>query len=244
MTAHDPSSEVARLLSETAGVLLDFNGTLSDDEDLLAGLLAELAFEELGIALGPERYYAEFVGQTEEHMFRTLVTERGTIADPAEVHRLVGALVSKFNRRYLDRVSVDRRIPEAAEAFVREARARGKSIAVVTAASKDIVVPTLNRLDLLEPIDAVVALEDVEHSKPEPDCYLRALDLLGLSPEQALVFEDSRTGLSSAGAAGIRTVAVGDALSDAEREAFTPYAVPALHPTLFREAGAAIRAVR
>lgn len=114
-----------------------------------------------------------------------------------------------------------------------EARRRGKVIAVVTAASKDLVVPVLSRLGLLRAVTEIVALEDVARSKPAPDCYLRALDLLDISPEEAVVFEDSPTGLSAAQAAGVVAVAVGKPLTAADREAFTPYAVDALHPGIF-----------
>ncbi len=114
-----------------------------------------------------------------------------------------------------------------------EARRRGKVIAVVTAASKDLVVPVLSRLGLLRAVTEIVALEDVARSKPAPDCYLRALDLLDISPEEAVVFEDSPTGLSAAQAAGVTAVAVGSSLTAADRATFTPYAVDALEPSIF-----------
>jgi beta-phosphoglucomutase-like phosphatase (HAD superfamily) len=59
--------------------------------------------------------------------------------------------------------------------------------------------------------------------KPDPALYLRALDELGLAPDEALVFEDSPNGIAAARAASIRCVAVSNPvtarldLSDAER---------------------------
>ncbi|MEO8411218.1 MAG: HAD-IA family hydrolase, partial [Propionivibrio sp.] len=54
----------------------------------------------------------------------------------------------------------------------------------------------------------LVTSADVAQGKPHPECYLRALDLLGVSADQALVFEDAQAGLESGRAAGCRTIAV------------------------------------
>lgn len=216
--------DVERLLRSASALLLDFNGTLSDDEDLIAELVAEVAAEELGVGLGRERYFAELVGRTEEQMFRVLAGGGSSDAD-------IDRMVATFNRRYLDRVRAQRRITPAAEAFVREAHRRRLAIAVVTAASRTVVVPALSRLELLDAVDTVVALEDVEHSKPAPDCYLSALELLGFEAGSAVAFEDSRTGATAALAAGLPVVAVGPGargLAD-----LTPHAVDGLGPELF-----------
>ena len=55
--------------------------------------------------------------------------------------------------------------------------------------------------------DVVVAGDDVTHGKPHPEPYLKAAELLGVSPDECIAFEDSLTGLESAVAAG--TIAVG-----------------------------------
>jgi len=60
---------------------------------------------------------------------------------------------------------------------------------------------------------AIVSADDVLRSKPAPDPYLKALDLLtphvaGLEASRIVAIEDSRWGLQAARAAGMRTVAV------------------------------------
>ena len=49
---------------------------------------------------------------------------------------------------------------------------------------------------------------DVENTKPAPDSYLIACDKSGVDPAQALVIEDSPTGLRAATAAGCQTIAI------------------------------------
>ncbi len=55
---------------------------------------------------------------------------------------------------------------------------------------------------------AVVSGEQVERPKPHPDIYLRAAELLGVSPGNCIVFEDSPVGVSAGLAAGARVVGV------------------------------------
>ena len=55
---------------------------------------------------------------------------------------------------------------------------------------------------------SVVTGDRVTHGKPHPEPYLTALADLGIGPRGAVVLEDSPTGLASAEAAGLPTVAV------------------------------------
>ena len=60
---------------------------------------------------------------------------------------------------------------------------------------------------------AIVAREDVERHKPNPDPFLKAADLLGVAPEHCLALEDSHNGVRAAHAAGMMTVMVPDLLA-------------------------------
>lgn len=56
--------------------------------------------------------------------------------------------------------------------------------------------------------DVIVAGDDVTHSKPHPEPYLRATQLLEVSPAECVALEDSPPGLASAIAAGVTTIGV------------------------------------
>jgi beta-phosphoglucomutase-like phosphatase (HAD superfamily) len=57
-----------------------------------------------------------------------------------------------------------------------------------------------------EVFDVIAAGDEVAAKKPAPDVFLLALQRLGVAPAAALAFEDSRNGLRSALAAGLRVV--------------------------------------
>jgi sugar-phosphatase len=55
-----------------------------------------------------------------------------------------------------------------------------------------------------------VTAEDVSRSKPDPEGFLRAAELLGVEPADCIVFEDSETGIAAALAAGMTVIGVGE----------------------------------
>ncbi len=56
--------------------------------------------------------------------------------------------------------------------------------------------------------DGLVCGDEVTHGKPHPEAYLRAAEMVGFAPEETLAIEDSRTGTTSAEAAGCRVLVV------------------------------------
>ncbi|MBE9227406.1 HAD-IA family hydrolase [Phormidium sp. LEGE 05292] len=80
---------------------------------------------------------------------------------------------------------------------------------LVTNAPRKNVDFLLEILELAEIFDAIfVAEEDVSEGKPDPAIYKLALERLNITPELALAFEDSPSGIRSAVGAGIRTIGI------------------------------------
>ncbi|MFO6425202.1 beta-phosphoglucomutase family hydrolase [Motilimonas sp. KMU-193] len=78
-----------------------------------------------------------------------------------------------------------------------------KRFAIGTGADAKTTDFILDTLALRPLLDAVVCANDVNNHKPEPDTFLLAAQQLGLAPEQCVVFEDTKTGLAAAQAAGM-----------------------------------------
>lgn len=74
----------------------------------------------------------------------------------------------------------------------------------------------IDRLDLTKYFYAIVDGNDVQHSKPHPEVFLKGAALLQKDPKNLVVFEDAQKGLKAAHAAGCKTVGVGDPSSLSE----------------------------
>lgn len=66
----------------------------------------------------------------------------------------------------------------------------------------------------------VVCGNEVEHTKPSPEIYLKTAGLMGVLPKNCFALEDSTVGIESALSAGMKTVAIPDLhkISDENRE--------------------------
>ena len=80
--------------------------------------------------------------------------------------------------------------------------------AIVTSANVALMTARMGAAGLAVPEQRVTA-EDVSASKPDPEGFLRAADLLGIAPGDCVVFEDSGAGIQAGLAAGMRVIGVG-----------------------------------
>ena len=76
----------------------------------------------------------------------------------------------------------------------------------------------LERIGLGSFFDAVADGNCITHSKPHPEVFLKAADMLGLSPRDCLVVEDAHAGVEAAVAGGFDCAAIGDAKDDERAE--------------------------
>jgi len=173
-------------------VVFDFNGTLSDDEPVLARVYAEL-FGELGRPMTADEYYEQLAGRTDEEMF---IRWLGASSDE---------LIRERVRRYNELVSDGSTVHEDVREAVRWAAAR-MPVAVVSAALRDEIEPVLAAAGLRDLFALVLSQDDVTRGKPDSQPYLLAAERLGVSPSQLLVFEDTDVGVASAKAAGAHVV--------------------------------------
>lgn len=99
------------------------------------------------------------------------------------------------------------------EELLRDAKALGLGRAVASSSSCGWVDGWLRRHGIRDLLDVVVARDDVRKVKPDPELFLLAASRLGVAPAACVVFEDSPNGMRAALAAGMRCVAVPNALT-------------------------------
>jgi beta-phosphoglucomutase len=173
-------------------LLLDFNGTISDDEHLLCRIFTELFAEEK--PLSEEEYFERLAGLADREIVQVWLGRD----DPALVERKI--------ERYGELADGSTVTQEARDAV--EYAAGRVSVAVVSGSARAEIEPVLAQVGLLESVTAIVASDDIERSKPDPEGYLIALQMLGVEAANAAAVEDSEAGVEAAKAAGLYCAAV------------------------------------
>jgi beta-phosphoglucomutase len=189
-------------------VIFDFNGTVSDDEQLLAELFHRI-FAEVGIDVPAGLYFDEFVGYSDAEICERLLKRFGRAGEEGLAERLVARRTELYLAAQREQPTVR---PQAAE-LVRQVAAR-MPVAIASGAARREIEAVLEASGLRQLFGVLVCLEDVTRGKPDPEGFLVALDRLNqdrpspLEATDVLVFEDSEQGLKAATAAGMRCVMV------------------------------------
>lgn len=74
----------------------------------------------------------------------------------------------------------------------------GYKLACCSNSIRKSVLTMLSRIGIIEFIDLILSNEDVKNSKPHPEMYWKAMSMMNIMPEEALIIEDSPCGLLAA----------------------------------------------
>jgi putative hydrolase of the HAD superfamily len=182
-------------------LLFDFDGLILDTETPEVVAWQEV-YARYGIEF-PVRLWGKIVGGNGSKDFDPVAYLSEKSGQP------IDANLMRADKRVRDRelISYQAILPGVRE-YLAAAWIRGLRLAIASSSTHEWVDAHLKRLGLWDSFDAIICIEDAPRAKPNPDLFLKALETLGVLPEEALVFEDSPNGVIAAKAAGIRVIAV------------------------------------
>ncbi|MCH8994621.1 MAG: HAD family phosphatase [Chloroflexi bacterium] len=181
-------------------VIFDMDGVLVDSEPAF--------FEAVNDVLTPTGKRIEWE-QYQRLLLGTSIS--ATWAGVLEMLDLQAKDVQPYVDRYGDALLEVLRRPRGllpgVEALIQELKKRSVPIGLATSSRQAWVEALLGAADLpLDTFDALAWRETVERSKPAPDLYLKAAELLGVAAERCVAIEDTPAGIASAKAAGMYAV--------------------------------------
>ena len=181
-------------------VIFDMDGVLVDSEPAF--------FEAVNDVLVPTGKRVEWE-QYQRLLLGTSIS--ATWAGVLEMLDLQAEDVQPYVDRYGDALLEVLRRPRpllpGVEALIGDLKRRGVPIGLATSSRREWVEALLGAAELpLDTFDALAWREMVERGKPAPDLYLKAAELLGVTPEHCIAVEDTPAGIASAKAAGMYAV--------------------------------------
>lgn len=185
-------------------VLFDFDGVLADTETQYTEFWNKIGKDYLGL----EDFGHTIKGQTLVQIFGKYFD--GMTREQEEIVPMLNEFERNMTYGYIP----------GAEGFMKELKAAGIPMAIVTS-SNDIKMSNAYKAhpELPDLVDKILTSEYFSKSKPDPECFLKGMEILGGTPEETVIFEDSFHGLAAGRASGARVIGLA---TTNKREAIAP----------------------
>ncbi len=182
-----------------SAIIFDLDGTLVDSNDLHTDAWDE-TFRHFGKQF-PRARLRHHIGKGGDQYLPEFLTEAELRSIGPEIDKFRGDL---FKRKYIERVQPFPKVRELMERI----RQDGKRIALASSGNESEIEQYVKLAEIGGLIETQTTKTDVSHSKPAPDIFLRAIDLLHVSPSEAIVVGDTPYDIQAAKKLEVPTVAL------------------------------------
>jgi len=186
-------------------VFLDFSGVIIDDEAINQELVADILLSE-NLRADEDEYIQYCRGRSDRACLRDILANRGRILPDEYLERLLKTKVQGYRQKISQLKEIP--LPRNLKEFLIQLKEQNIAAGLVTGATRSQVEYILERVELAEYFDLIVAGDDLSASKPEPEPYLLAVKKLNLKPAECLAIEDNPVGIEAAKGAKIQVVGI------------------------------------
>jgi beta-phosphoglucomutase len=182
-------------------VIFDWDGTIADTMKPILASFHRALQEILGTDV-PDEFIERRIGVGARDTFKEILREKQVPFDEALIQQLLAVKI----RVQVERAVEVKLFPGARELL--EALNGKVKVALASMNNREVIDTMLNVLDVKNYFGVVITRDEVSHSKPNPEVFLKAAQKLGVVPEKCVVLEDSVFGVEAAKAGGMGCVAV------------------------------------
>ena len=188
--------------------IFDLDGTLIDLENVNYEAARKALQELAGLDLDEKNYLRYFAGTRIVDAF----AEYFSYIKREESEESIDNFVKKF--REIKEYYLTHKLRETSKPigraieFLQEAKNEGKKLCLATSTIKKFSDIILQEYKIYDYFDVIITAEDVEKGKPDPEIYTLALKKMNTTETDAVVFEDSYSGILAAKNAVIFTIGI------------------------------------
>lgn len=186
-----------------SAVIFDMDGVIVDSEPLHERAFLDV-FDDLGLRESHGLDFTAYYGRSDETVWRDFLARH----QPAVAH---DQLVARKRERFLHLLQAEEPLFEGLIELLDQLHLR-YPLAIASGSSHPVIDGVLALRGLRRYFQGVVSAQDVPAEKPAPDVFLRAAQVLDVSPADCCVIEDSAAGVEGARCAGMTVIGITNTL--------------------------------
>ena len=190
------------------GIIFDLDGVICSTDEYHYLAWKALA-DRLGIPFDRERN--NLLRGVSRMASLDIILEKSDKTYSDEEKRAFAEEKNDMYRQLLGRMS-SADLPDGVRSTLDTLRNAGLRLAIGSSSKNTPYI--LERIGLGSFFDAVADGNCITHSKPDPEVFLKAAEMIELSPSECIVVEDAHAGVEAAVAGGFACAAMGDAKDD------------------------------
>ncbi len=188
-------------MTEFKGAIFDLDGTLLNSMHMWDSVATNYLLSR-GITPKPD-FHEKTKSKTGRQLARLFRKEYGIKLSPAEIIDGFNGLLTDF---YVNKVQLKDGVNKMLETLNR----RGVKMCIATATDRHLVEPALRRIGVNDFFERIFTCTEAGAGKDRPDIFRQALNFLGTSINETVVFEDALYAIKTAKADGFIVAAVSD----------------------------------
>lgn len=185
--------------------IFDMDGLMIDSEKVSFEIWKEvMAANNFNLSF---EFYKTLIGLADVKMDKKFYEEFGADIDYFDLLKQYDIKKLHYYRNYVIELKL------GLIQLLEHLKARNYKMAVATSSNKETADLILKKVGIYDYFAYFITSNDIEHHKPNPDVFLKALSVAGETKENSIVLEDSTNGLKAAHSAGIKSIFIKDLLT-------------------------------
>lgn len=181
-------------------IIFDLDGVLVDAKQIHYDTLNQAICEvDTNYVITPSEHLTTYDGLKTTQKLKILTQNKGL---PSTLHDQIWRRKQELTLQSIGNLRTDQHLIDIFKEL------KDYKIACCSNSIRKSVFVMLNQLGLIGYMDLILSNEDVQHSKPHPEMYWKAMSMTGCLPEETLIVEDSPTGLLAANRSGAKILRV------------------------------------
>lgn len=177
-------------------ILFDMDGTVTKTESLNYLLYKKALNKVLKVRLNKGDWKKFFSGRPPEVSLRDYLGAHNIFCDKTILQNLMEEIRVSKERRLSQMSNIE--LVDGFIEFAKKLRKENFKTGLVTSTTRSFVKIILSKAGIESYFDKVVAREDCNIGKPNPDIYCYAMKIFKINPRHTIIFEDSFSGLMAA----------------------------------------------